>query len=108
MILCSRGPLLGFANGLLWGIGNLMAAVGFMYGAYQIKKELDDSEFELGGQTYNCNSDIPGQDNPSYPCSYTPGDMLVALFSLQIGAEGLGLIEPSLSAFSKARAAAFR
>eukprot|EP00286_Rhodomonas_abbreviata_P016394 CAMPEP_0181329642 /NCGR_PEP_ID=MMETSP1101-20121128/23424_1 /TAXON_ID=46948 /ORGANISM="Rhodomonas abbreviata, Strain Caron Lab Isolate" /LENGTH=152 /DNA_ID=CAMNT_0023438743 /DNA_START=33 /DNA_END=487 /DNA_ORIENTATION=+ len=39
-------------------------------------------------------------------CGFNGGDILIALMGLQIGAQGLGLIEPSITAFTKARKAA--
>ena len=42
----------GFANGLLFSSGNLMAATGFLYGAFKIKRALDNS-FTKGYAQYD-------------------------------------------------------
>jgi ATP-binding cassette subfamily B (MDR/TAP) protein 1 len=39
-------------------------------------------------------------------CQFNGGDLLIAMFTLQLGAQGLGLVEPAVTAFTKARKAA--
>jgi ATP-binding cassette subfamily B (MDR/TAP) protein 1 len=106
---------IGFANGLLFASGNIMAAVGFIYGAWKMARELDRTEVTLlNGQTVNCQTPafffVGGGPLPfdwPEPCSFSAGDIIVALFGLQMGAQGLGLVEPCLTALAKARKAAW-
>jgi ABC-type multidrug transport system fused ATPase/permease subunit len=46
----------GFANGLLFSSGNLMAAAGFLYGASKIKRVLENT-FVEGKKQYELNGD---------------------------------------------------
>eukprot|EP00457_Paulinella_chromatophora_P000433 gb/GEZN01000433.1/.p1 GENE.gb/GEZN01000433.1/~~gb/GEZN01000433.1/.p1 ORF type:complete len:1384 (+),score=244.98 gb/GEZN01000433.1/:399-4154(+) len=98
----------GFANGLLFASGNTMAAVGFIYGAYRMARELRDTTVLLAnGSSVNCQSFWLGPGpNPAGECNFSAGNVIVALFALQMGAQGLGLLEPSISALATARKAA--
>jgi ATP-binding cassette subfamily B (MDR/TAP) protein 1 len=101
----------GFANGLLFASGNIMAAVGFIYAAYKIAKDLEDTtmEYTVGNVTTTINCQTPwqaGHEHPAGSCNISGGYILIAIFGLQMGAQGLGLIEPSISALAKARKAA--
>eukprot|EP00854_Cymbomonas_tetramitiformis_P027779 gene27779-34305_t len=90
----------GFANGCLFATGNIMIAVGFVYGAYRLARGLEDTEDADG---YNC-MDYPYCLYATPPCtkqtdcSYSGSDLLNAIFGLQNGAQGLGLVEPAISA----------
>jgi len=102
----------GFANGLLFATGNIMCAIGFIYAAYKIADDLAASSIDVNGNNVNCQS-RPGADtypmgttNPAGSCSISGGDVLIAIFCLQMGAQGLGMLEPSISALAKARKAA--
>ena len=44
----------------------------------------------------------------SLQCEYSGGDLMIALFCLQMGAQGLGLIEPTVTAIAKARQSAYK
>uniref|UniRef100_A0A7S1DNH9 Uncharacterized protein n=2 Tax=Hemiselmis andersenii TaxID=464988 RepID=A0A7S1DNH9_HEMAN len=96
----------GFANGLLFASGNLMMALGLGYGCAIIAGELEDTEVWINGEKLNCGwaNDLNGIEK----CSFNGADLLIAMFGLQIGAQGLGMVEPSVSAFMKARRAAYQ
>eukprot|EP00808_Paulinella_micropora_P014339 g50286.t1 len=101
---------IGFANGLLFASGNTMAAVGFIFGAWKMSRELRDTTMSYMGTTINCATFWgpwfgPGS-NPAGECNFSAGDVIISLFALQMGAQGLGLIEPSISALARARKAA--
>ena len=46
-----------------------------------------------------------GKEKPA-GCPFSGGDLLVAIFCIQMGAQGIGLVEPAVTAFAKARKAA--
>jgi ATP-binding cassette subfamily B (MDR/TAP) protein 1 len=98
----------GFANGLLFSSGNIMAAIGFIYCGFKMARELDHTTVLVGNVTYNCQSGLFAATKPPgvKDCSFSAGDMIVALFALQMGAQGLGLVEPTISALAAARKAA--
>ncbi|KAJ1492394.1 hypothetical protein T484DRAFT_1771332, partial [Baffinella frigidus] len=60
-----------------------------------------------GGEiTVNCASGAYLEGGPPdgwTKCTFNGGDLLVAMFTLQMGAQGLGLVEPAVTAFTKAR-----
>eukprot|EP00284_Hemiselmis_tepida_P000298 CAMPEP_0174952070 /NCGR_PEP_ID=MMETSP1355-20121228/95175_1 /TAXON_ID=464990 /ORGANISM="Hemiselmis tepida, Strain CCMP443" /LENGTH=673 /DNA_ID=CAMNT_0016199755 /DNA_START=33 /DNA_END=2055 /DNA_ORIENTATION=- len=97
----------GFANGLLFASGNFMMALGLGYGCATVAGELESTEVMIGGEKLNC-----GWSNPEFndipPCTFNGADLLIAMFGLQIGAQGLGMVEPSITAFIKARRSAYQ
>ena len=99
---------IGFANGLLFASGNLMCAVGFIYSGFVIAKELDRTTITVLGTEVNCATFwLPEWgDNPAGSCSFTPANLIIALFACQMGSQAFGLIEPAITAFTKARKAA--
>ena len=96
---------IGFANGIMFSSGNFMAAVGFIYGSFKIAKELERTT----EGSYNCRN-APANlidDGTIEKCRFDGGDIIIALFALQMGAQGLGTVQPSIMALAKARKAAF-
>ena len=123
----TKSTKVGFANGFLFASGNVMMSVGLFYGAFRIAGELDYTKVDLdkpflievsGKQEemtyYNC-ATVPympdafwtaiGKEKPA-GCPFSGGDLLVAIFCIQMGAQGIGLVEPAVTAFAKARKAA--
>jgi len=100
----------GFANGLLFASGNLMMAVGLGYGAAMMAAELDRTQktIQIGGidTPVNCGMISYVNEKLIEECGFNGADLLIAMFAVQMGAQGLGMIEPSISAFFKARRAA--
>eukprot|EP00281_Chroomonas_sp_CCMP1168_P011044 CAMPEP_0206279694 /NCGR_PEP_ID=MMETSP0047_2-20121206/38154_1 /ASSEMBLY_ACC=CAM_ASM_000192 /TAXON_ID=195065 /ORGANISM="Chroomonas mesostigmatica_cf, Strain CCMP1168" /LENGTH=664 /DNA_ID=CAMNT_0053709651 /DNA_START=67 /DNA_END=2061 /DNA_ORIENTATION=- len=105
-----RSVKVGFANGVLFGSGNILLSVGLAYGCAlwvnelvtTTKTILDNgvpTEINCGYFNYVDSGDIDA-------CGFNGGDLLIAIFCLQMGAQGLGMVEPALSAFYKARKAA--
>ena len=96
----------GFANGLLFASGNIMAASGFLYGTSKIKRRLEDTTVTTGDcPEYGCNCMTHAGKDGIEECGFTGGKLMLAMFAIQIGAQGLGQIEPTLSAVAKARRA---
>eukprot|EP00961_Rhodomonas_salina_P117574 1582527-Rhodomonas_salina.1 len=104
-----KAARVGFANGLLFSSGNILVGVGFIYGAFKMSKQLKDTAkmITMDGVEYESNcADYTAVDaGQMESCGISGGDVIIALFSLQLGAEGLGVIEPSFTAFTKARTA---
>jgi len=101
----------GFANGLLFASGNVLAAIGFLYGGIKISNELRETEVVYNNGdttvTMNCQTWWSGDaDHPAGNCTFSGADAIIALFALQMGSQALGLIEPSLTALAKSRSAA--
>jgi len=91
----------GFANGLLFSTGNLMAAAGFLFGAWKIKKALNDtynadlgvwdSDGEggftprldpvTGMQEMGANCRNGGIYIPT--CSFSGGNIMIAMFAIE-------------------------
>jgi len=81
----------------MFASGNFMSAAGFAFGAWKFAKQLEDTTDSTGA---NCMAVA----TPA--CEFTGGDLLIAMFCLQIGAQGLGGIAPWLTSMAKARKAA--
>ena len=64
----------GLASGLMFASGNIMSALGFLYGAIKYAKELEDT---TDSSDQNCGSFT----TPA--CDFTGGDILIAMFCLQ-------------------------
>merc|ERR1719473_1059872 len=97
---------MGLANGMMFANADGMAATGLIYGAYVILKDQQDSQITINGETYTCSVIDTGIDNPAGKCPQSGGDLMIAMFALQMGFMGLGMIEPAVGAFTKARVAA--
>lgn len=90
----------GFANGLLFSSGNLMAGAGFLFGAWKIKKNLLDT-FEQDKMKYFPDGEggfIPQLDGNGQPiygancanggagipkCGFSGGNLMIAMFAIQ-------------------------
>jgi len=107
-----KSSRIGFANGILFASGNLLAAVGFLYAGFKMANQLEDSKVTINQgtvneTTVNClYNGMPGITVDK--CEYSGGDLMIALFCLQMGAQGLGLIEPTVTAIAKARQSAYK
>jgi ATP-binding cassette subfamily B (MDR/TAP) protein 1 len=118
-----KATRVGFANGMLFSAGNIMCAVGFLYANWKISRNVRDSETmrptwpftnssygsaepNVTMTQYNCNSAAAQEYYHDISCSISGGDLLTAIFCIQMGAQGLGLIEPCLQTLTKARKAA--
>eukprot|EP00854_Cymbomonas_tetramitiformis_P004824 gene4824-5892_t len=95
----TKSRKVGFASGLLFASSNIMVSFGFLYGGWKLIQELQDTEDQEGN---NCAS---GTDNT---CDVKGSTILIAMFSMNVGAQGLGLLEPCLSAMTNARQSAKR
>jgi hypothetical protein len=98
----------GFANGLLFSSGNLMAAAGFFFGAWKIKKSLEDTYqknamryLDMGNGTYvpmgigaNCANNYGSNRGCIFPadsrnpdciprCGFSGGNLMIAMFAIQ-------------------------
>jgi ATP-binding cassette subfamily B (MDR/TAP) protein 1 len=107
---------MGLANGMMFGNADLMACFGFIYGAWIIVWNQRDSRVttdaynnvtgEFYNVTYTCTPGDTGIENPAGVCPVSGGDLMIAIFCLQMGAMGLGMIDPAVQALTKARVAA--
>jgi ABC-type multidrug transport system fused ATPase/permease subunit len=112
---------LGLANGMMFGNADLVTSIGFVYGAFVIvwnmresritRDEVNPNTGETYTVTYVCSQSDDSwaeyeYENPAGVCPITGGNLMVAIFCVQIGAMGLGMIQPALNALSKARVAA--
>mmetsp|Transcript_14452 Transcript_14452/g.28543 ORF Transcript_14452/g.28543 Transcript_14452/m.28543 type:complete len:648 (-) Transcript_14452:143-2086(-) len=102
----TKSVKVGFANGMLFASGNLMMAVGLGYGCAMRAGELERTKFSLDGIEGNCGYTMYVNAGYVGECKFSGADLLIAMFCLQIGAQGLGMVEPSITAFVKARKAA--
>lgn len=95
----------GFANGLLFASGNIMAGAGFLFGAFLIKTRLEETYkadavrfnvTENGAFTpqldpdtnqpimgANCRNGGPEVGNTIDECGFTGGNLMIAMFAIQ-------------------------
>ena len=94
----------GFANGLLFASGNIMAGAGFLFGAFLIKTRLEETYkadaarfFDTGNgfipqldpktdqpiMGANCRNGGPEVGNTIEECGFTGGNLMIAMFAIQ-------------------------
>ena len=90
----------GFANGILFSSGNLLAAAGFLFGAWKIKKNLNDTyngsigqwdpdgmgefierRYPNGTHILGANCRNGGDKIPA--CGFSGGHLMIAMFAIQ-------------------------
>ena len=100
-----RATKMGVANGALFSTGNLMVGCGFIFAAWQMVEDVKKGEGTLtcpgGGGSFYSNCKYLGT------CALKGSDMIVTLFCVQMGSQGLGAVGPTIKAIADARTAAF-
>ena len=115
----SKGVWGGFANGMMFGSGNMVSGVGFLYGGWKIAQQLRQTEiksvllehpWEQGSGRLHPNCmwyDLPSAaGHITEPCGTSGGKIIIAMFTIMQGTQAVGMLEPTLTALSKARSAA--
>lgn len=71
----------GFANGLLFASGNIMAGAGFLFGAWLIKTRLEETYNEDLGLNCRTGGSLLGTEIEE--CGFTGGSLMIAMFAIQ-------------------------
>jgi ATP-binding cassette subfamily B (MDR/TAP) protein 1 len=113
-----KGVWGGFANGMMFGSGNMVSGVGFLYGGYKIAQQLRRTELKAvlldhpwdpGAGQLHPNCMWYGLDSAkghiTEGCGTSGGSVIVAMFTIMQGTQAVGMLEPTLTALSKARGA---